>query len=172
MRKLMAALLLAGAVVAAAHVRQTAWTLVIPKALTYPSTTLTFSSSAFSRYSHQASGDIRVKFDDPSWAASVSSARWITTGGGTYFRLTCKMYSTTCMQATKGTGTYVYALAPFTEEAPQARGRYELLWDVNPPGDTISDGTSGVPEIDPTASFAALAFVAGAALMIRTRRKK
>jgi hypothetical protein len=168
MRKLVGVMLLIlGTTVAAVHGLPSNHKIVIPKVLTYPTTTLEFSS--------QAPANIQVKFDSPSWAAFVSDVHWVTTGGGTYFKLSCEASSAACMQATKGTGTYTYALTPTTASAPRGYGHYALIWDVNPPGDLSFDQTiitPAVPEIDPTISAAALALIAGAVLVIRGRRKK
>jgi hypothetical protein len=132
---------------AAANARQSNYNIVIPKVLTYPNTTLTFSSDAVLAGSQiKAPGGIGVKFDNPSWAASVSSARWVTTGGGTYFKFTCEASSAACMQATKGSGSYIYVLQPTAAPAPSKNGNYALTWDVNPPGDLISDGAVISPE--------------------------
>ena len=132
---------------AAANARQANYNIVIPKVLTYPTTTLTFSSSAVLAGSQiKAPDGIEVKFDNPSWAASVSSARWVTTGGGTYFRFTCEATSSACMQATKGSGSYIYVLQSSTTPAPSKNGRYEFTWDVNPPGDLIQDVIIVTPE--------------------------
>src|SRR5271167_2915103 len=132
---------------AAANARQSNYNIVIPKVLTYPTTTLTFSSNAVLAGSQiKAPGGIGVKFDDPSWAASISAARWVTTGGGTYFKFTCETSSETCMQATKGTGSYIYVLQPSAAPAPSKNGNYALTWDVNPPGDLVFDTLNVTPE--------------------------
>jgi PEP-CTERM motif len=132
---------------AAASARQSNYNIVIPKVLTYPITTLTFSSDAVLAGSQiKAPGGIGVKFDDPGWAASVSAARWVTTGGGTYFKFTCEATSTVCMQATKGTGSYIYVLQPSAAPAPSKNGNYALTWDVNPPGDLVFDTLNITPE--------------------------
>jgi len=160
-------LLILGTTLAAVHGLPSNHKIMLPKVLTYPVTTLEFSS--------KAPATIHVKFDNPSWAASVSDVHWATTGGGTYFKLTCEASSTACMQATKGTGKYTYALTPTTASAPRRYGRYALIWDVNPPGDLLFDSviiTPTVPEIDPTTGTVALALIAGVVLVIRGRRKK
>jgi hypothetical protein len=173
MRKLIGTLLLLAAMTAAIFAWQTHWTLVIPKVLTYPATTVTFSSNpVLARFSTRAARGIQVKFDNPAWAASVSSAVWVTKAGGTKFQFTCDASSTSCMQATKGSGTYAYALSPSTLEAPNANGRYSRTWDVTPPGDLALDTVIGVPEVDPATGMAALAFLAGAIFVIRGARKK
>jgi hypothetical protein len=173
MRKFMAVMLLIlGTTIAAVHGLQTNHKIIIPKVLTYPTTTLAFSSKAVLPGSQVKAPTIRVKFDDPNWAATVSVARWVTVGGGTYFKFICEASSTRCMQATKGSGTYSYALTPTTDPAPRGYGYYALIWDVNPPGDTVTDASINVPEIDPTNGAAALALIAGAVLLIRGRRKK
>jgi hypothetical protein len=175
MRKVIAVMLLIlGTTIAAVHGRQSNYKIVIPKVLTYPTTTLAFSSKAVLAGSQiKAPGGIRVKFDDPSWVASVSDARWVTTGGGTYFKFTCEATSTACMQATKGSGTYTYALTPTTQHAPSAYGyrKHSLNWDVTPPGDITDDEVSVTPELDPTTGAAALVLITGAVLIIRGRRK-
>lgn len=174
MRKPIAVMLLfLGTTIAAVHGPQTIHKIVFPKVLTYPTTTLAFSSKAVLAGSQiKAPGRIGVKFDDPSWEASVSAARWVTTGGGTYFKFTCDESSAACMQATKGSGTYSYALTPTTEPAPKSYGRYALTWDVTPPGDLVFDLSVTVPEIDPTTGTAALALLAGVVLLVRGRRKE
>jgi hypothetical protein len=165
MRKLTGVMLLIlGVTILVEHGRQMKHKVVIPKVLTYPTTTLEFSS--------KAPAGVRVKFDNPNWAASASDVHWVTTGGGTYFKLTCETSSAVCMQATRGKGAYTYALTPTTAPAPQGFGRYALLWDVNPPGDLVFDVAIGVPEIDATTGGAALALLAGAVLLIRGRRKE
>jgi hypothetical protein len=169
-------LLILGTTIAVVYGLQTNHKIVIPKVLTYPTTTLAFSSKAVLADSQVKApggiGGIRVKFDDPSWAASVSAARWMTTVGGTYFKFTCEASSTACMQATKGSGTYTYALTPTTDPVPRGYGRYALIWDVTPPGDQVFDLDANVPEIDSSSSIAALALITGAVLLIRGRRKK
>jgi hypothetical protein len=165
MRKLLGVILvILGATIFVEHGRQINHKIIIPKVLTYPTTTLEFSS--------KSPASVTVKFDNPNWVAAVSEARWVTTGGGTYFKLTCETSSIACMEATKGSGAYIYALTPTTSPAPRGYGRYSLIWDVNPPGDLVFDGAINVPEIDPTTGSAALALIAGAILIIRARRKK
>jgi hypothetical protein len=88
---------------------------------------------------------IRVTFDNPNWAASVTEARVVTKAGGTYFKFTCQASSAACLEATRGSGSYTYALTPSTLPAPSAKGTYAMVWDVNPPGDTVSD-TVVIPE--------------------------
>jgi hypothetical protein len=132
---------------AAANARESNSNIVIPKVLNYPTTTLNFSSSAVNSDSQiEATGSIAVKFDDPSWAASVSAARWATSGAGTYFKFTCEASSATCMQATGGTGSYTYVLQPPATAAPSKNGTYALTWDVNPPGDLVFDNVVVTPE--------------------------
>jgi hypothetical protein len=123
---------------AAANARPSNYNIVIPKVLSYPTTTFTFSSNA-------VPGGIAVKFDDPNWSATVSDARVVTTEGGTYFKLTCQASSTACLQATRGKGSYIYTLVPSTLPAPSRKGTYKLAWDVNPPGDIVED-VINVPE--------------------------
>jgi PEP-CTERM motif len=132
---------------AAANARKPNNNIVIPKVLNYPTTTLNFSSIAVNSDSQiEATGSIAVKFDDPSWAASVSAARWVTNGGGTYFQFACDASSLTCMQATGGSGSYTYVLQPSTTPAPSKNGSYALTWDVNPPGDLVFDNVLVTPE--------------------------
>ena len=63
----------------------------------------------------------------------------MTKAGGTYFKLTCQASSTPCLEATRGSGWYTDSLVPSTLPVPAAKGTYALVWDVNPPGDTIED---------------------------------
>ena len=65
---------------AAAHSRKSNYSIVIPKVLTYPTTTLTFASK-------------------PAIVGSPSKA------GGTYFKLTCQASSAPCLEATRGSGS-------------------------------------------------------------------
>jgi hypothetical protein len=69
----------------------------------------------------------------------------VTKAGGTYFKLTCEASSAPCLGATHGSGSYTYSLVPSTLPAPAAQGTYALVWDVNPPGDTVED-VAVVPE--------------------------
>ena len=131
---------------AAAHSRKSNYTIVIPKVLTYPTTTLTFASKPAILGSSTVTADkVQVKFDNPDWAATVSEAHLVTKAGGTYFKLTCQASSTPCLEATRGSGSYTYSLVPSTLPVPAAKGTYALVWDVNPPGDTIVDNLV-VPE--------------------------
>ena len=131
---------------AAAHSRKSNYSIVIPKVLTYPTTTLTFSAkSAILGSSSVTTDKVQVKFDNPNWAATVSEARLVTRAGGTYSKLTCQAFSAPCLEATRGLGSYTYSLVPSTLPAPAAKGTYALVWDVNPPGDTIQD-VAVVPE--------------------------
>lgn len=131
---------------AAAHSRKSNYTIVIPKVLTYPTTTLTFASKPAILSSSTLTADkVQVKFDNPDWAATVSEAHLVTKAGGTYFKLTCQASSTPCLEATRGSGSYTYSLVPSTLPVPAAKGTYALVWDVNPPGDTIED-VAVVPE--------------------------
>jgi len=133
-------------ILAAAYSRKSSYNIVIPKVLSYPATTLTFSSeSAILGSPSVAAYKVRVKFDNPNWAAAVSDAHLVTTAGGTYFKFTCQASSAACLEATRGSGSYTYSLVPSTLPAPSANGTYALVWDVNPPGDTILD-IVGVPE--------------------------
>ncbi len=128
------------AVMAAAHFRKSNYSIVIPKVLTYPTTTLTFASkSAVLGAPSVAADKVQVKFDDPNWAATVSEAHLVTKAGGTYFKLTCQASSAPCLEATRGSGSYTYSLVPSSLPVPSEKGTYALVWDVNPPGDTIQD---------------------------------
>jgi hypothetical protein len=114
--------------------------IVIPKVLSYPTTTLTFSSGAVLAESHSViPSAVHVRFDDPNWSATVTDARWVTSGGGTYFKLTCSQASAACLQATGGKGYYTYSLSPSSTSAPTKNGTYSLTWDVFPPGDLVQD---------------------------------
>ncbi len=148
-KKILAIFIAAGAGVlalAAAHARKSNYTIVIPKVLTYPTTTLTFSSHAVIGGPRVLTpADVAVKFDNPNWAATISDAHLVTTAGGTYFKLTCQASSAVCLQATRGSGSYTYALVPSTLPAPSKKGTYSLVWDVNPPGDLTLDSVV-VPE--------------------------
>jgi hypothetical protein len=128
------------AVIAAAHSRKSNYSIVIPKVLSYPTTTLTFSSKIAIFGSPSVAADkIQVKFDNPNWAAIVSEAHLVTKAGGTYFKLTCQASSATCLEATRGSGSYTYSLVPSSLPAPSTKGTYAMVWDVNPPGDTVQD---------------------------------
>ena len=121
--------------------------IVIPKVLSYPTTTLTFSSKAVVADSHAVSpGAVHVQFDDPNWSAAVSDARWITYAGGTYFTFTCDQASAPCLKATAGKGSYTYSLVPTSTSAPSKNGTYSLTWDVVPPGDQVQDTVVIAPE--------------------------
>ncbi len=134
------------AVLAAAHFRKSSYSIVIPKVLTYPTTTLTFASKSPILGSPSVAADrVQVKFDNPNWAATVSEAHLVTKAGGTYFKLTCQASSAPCLEATRGSGSYTYSLVPSSLPVPSEKGTYALVWDVNPPGDTIQD-TLVVPE--------------------------
>jgi hypothetical protein len=129
-----------------AHARKSNYTIVIPKVLNYPTTTLTFSSHAMIAGQRSvAPADVTVKFDNPNWAATISDAHLVTHAGGTYFKLACQSSSTACLEATRGSGSYTYALVPSTLPAPSKKGTYSLVWDVNPPGDEILDAVA-IPE--------------------------
>jgi PEP-CTERM motif-containing protein len=133
-------------ILAAAYSRKSSYNIVIPKVLSYPTTTLTFSSKSAILGSPSVAADkIRVKFDNPNWAAAVSDAHLVTTAGGTYFKFTCQASSAACLEATRGSGSYTYSLVPSTLPAPSAKGTYALVWDVNPPGDILQD-IAVVPE--------------------------
>jgi hypothetical protein len=121
--------------------------IVIPKVLSYPTTTLTFSSKAVLADSHSVTPTaVHVQFDDPNWSAAVSDARWVTSGGGTYFTFTCNQASAPCLQATGGKGSYTYSLVPTSISAPSKNGTYSLTWDVVPPGDQVQDTVVVAPE--------------------------
>ncbi|HXN98662.1 MAG TPA: hypothetical protein VN881_06275 [Candidatus Acidoferrales bacterium] len=138
-------------VLVAVYSRKSTYNIHIPKVLTYPTTTLAFSARSFIPGAPSVAADkIRVTFDNPDWAASVSEARFLTSTGGTYFKFTCQASSTPCLQATRGSGSYTYSLLPSTLPAPSTRGTYAMVWDVNPPGDTVTD-TVVMPE--PTVLF-------------------
>ena len=131
---------------AAAHSRKSNYSIVIPKVLTYPTTTLTFASRGAILGSPSVAADrVEVKFDNPNWAATVSEAHLVTKAGGTYFKLICQAWSAPCLEATRGSGSYTYSLVPSTLPVPAAKGTYALVWDVNPPGDTVQDSVV-VPE--------------------------
>jgi PEP-CTERM motif len=142
-KKIWTIIIVAGAgllALAAVHSRKSNYTIVIPKVLAYPTTTLTFSSHAtISGSNSLAPAEVAIKFDDPNWAATISEAHLVTNAGGTYFKLTCQPSSADCLQATRGSGSYTYALMPATSPAPSKKGTYYLVWDVNPPGDQTLD---------------------------------
>lgn len=121
-------------ILAAAHFRKSSYNIVIPKVLSYPTTTLTFSSkTAIVGSPSVAADNVRVLFDNPNWAAAVSEAHLVTNAGGTYFKFTCQASSQACLEATRGSGSYTYSLVPSTLPAPSKKGTYALVWDVNPP---------------------------------------
>lgn len=125
---------------AAGHSRKSNYSIVIPKVLTYPTTTLTFASKSATLGSPSVEADkIQVKFDNPNWGATVSEANLVTKAGGTYFKLTCQASSAPCLEATRGSGSYTYSVVPSTLPAPTAKGTYAMVWDVNPPGDIVQD---------------------------------
>ena len=127
-------------ILTAAYSRKSNYNIVIPRVLSYPTTTLAFSARTVIPGSPSVAADkIRVKFDNPNWAASVTEARVVTKAGGTYFKLTCQASSAACLEATRGSGSYTYALTPSTLPSPSAKGTYALVWDVNPPGDKVED---------------------------------
>lgn len=131
----------------AANASKADYNIVIPKVLSYPTTTLTFSSKApLTGSQSMTPGAVRVQFDDANWLAEVSDARWVTSGGGTYFRFTCQESSTACFQATGGKGSYTYFLQPSAAPAPSKNGKYALTWDVVPPGDKVLDIAVLTPE--------------------------
>jgi hypothetical protein len=133
-------------VLVAVYSRKSSYNIQIPKVLTYPTTTLAFSARSLIPGAPSVVADkIRVTFDNPDWAASVSEAHLRTKTGGTYFKFTCQASSAPCLQATRGTGSYTYSLLPSTLPAPSTRGTYAMVWDVNPPGDPVTD-TFVMPE--------------------------
>jgi PEP-CTERM motif-containing protein len=148
-KKILAIFIVAAAglfALAAVHARKANYTIVIPKVLTYPATTLTFSShAAIADPRSLAPADVAVEFDIPNWAATISEAHFATNAGGTYFKLTCQSSSAACLHATRGSGSYTYALVPSTLPAPSKKGTYSLVWDVNPPGDEVQDSVT-IPE--------------------------
>jgi PEP-CTERM motif len=120
--------------------RQTKYSVTIPKVLSYPTTTLTFSSSAvFPGLRSVKPADVRAQFDNPEWSATVSEAHWNTSRPGTYFKLTCQATSSACLKAAGPSGTYTYVLEPEGAAAPSKDGQYSYTWDVRPPGDQIED---------------------------------
>jgi len=132
---------------AVSNARQANYSVTIPKVLSYPTTTLTFSSSAVVPGSLSVTpGDVRVQFDNPDWSATVSEARWNTAGGGTYFKFACQATSAACMKAAGPSGTYTYVLQPDGAAAPSKNGQYGFTWDVRPPGDTVYDSIAITPE--------------------------
>lgn len=127
-------------ILGAAYSRKSSYNIVIPKVLTYPTTTLAFSARSMIPGNPSVAPDkVRVTFDNPNWAASVSEVHFVTKAGGTYFKFTCQASSATCLEATRGSGSYTYSLVPGTLPAPSVRGTYAMVWDVNPPGDTVTD---------------------------------
>lgn len=124
----------------AASAKETSYSVVIPKVLSYPTTTLTFSSRSLLFYSQPITRDaIHVMFDNANWSATISDVHWLTKGSGTYVTFTCQASSTACIQATGGKGSYRYSLLPSTATAPSTAGKYALAWDVVPPGDGVLD---------------------------------
>jgi hypothetical protein len=127
--------------------RQTKYSVTIPKVLSYPTTTLTFSSSAvFPGMKSVKPADVRVQFDNPEWAATVSEAHWNTSRAGTYFKFACEATSSACLKAADPSGTYSYVLEPEGAAAPSKNGQYSYTWDVRPPGDQIEDEIAVTPE--------------------------
>jgi PEP-CTERM motif len=124
--------------------------VVIPGVLSYPTTTLTFSSPTFLGHSLPGTPQhVHATFSDPNWAATVSDIDWKTTGKGTYVRFTCQTSSAACLRATGGKGFYTYSLLPSTDLAPAKRGNYSLTWYVFPPGGYHDDDrVQVVPEPD------------------------
>ena len=131
----------------AARASKASYYVVIPKVLSYPTTTLTFSSRNLLFYSQPITpAGIRVQFDNANWSATVSDVHWLTKGSGTYITFTCQASSTACVQATGGKGFYKYSLMPSTAAAPSTSGKYALTWDVVPPGDLVFDNLVVTPE--------------------------
>jgi PEP-CTERM motif-containing protein len=127
--------------------RQTKYSVTIPKVLSYPTTRLTFSSSAvFPGLKSVKPADVRVQFDNPEWAATVSEAHWNTSHAGTYFKFACQATSSACLKAAGPSGTYTYVLEPEGAAAPSKNGQYSYTWDVRPPGDQIQDVIAVTPE--------------------------
>jgi hypothetical protein len=148
--------------------RQTKYSVTIPKVLSYPTTTLTFSSSAvFPGLKSVKPADVRVQFDNPEWAATVSEAHWNTSRAGTYFKLACQPTSSACLKAVGPSGTYAYVLEPENAGAPSKNGQYALTWDVRPPGDMVFDVAVLTPE---PATFPLLA-IGLLGLLLVARRK-
>jgi len=120
--------------------RQKNYSVTIPKVLSYPTTTFTFSSSGLlPRWRSVDAAGVGVQFDNPNWSAHVTEVRWNESGAGTYFKLTCDATSTACMKQTGQSGAYSYVLMPEGAAAPSKGGQYALTWDVRPPGDQIED---------------------------------
>lgn len=120
--------------------RQAKYSVTIPKVLSYPTTTLTFSSSAvFLGLKSVKPADVRVQFDNPEWSATVSEAHWNTSRPGTYFKFACQPTSASCMKAAGPSGTYSYVLESEGAAAPSKDGQYSYTWDVRPPGDQVAD---------------------------------
>ncbi len=133
-------------ILAAAYSRKSSYNIVIPKVLTYPTTTLAFSARSMIPGNPSVAVDkVRVTFDNPNWAASVTEVHFVTKAGGTYFKFACQASSAACLEATRGSGSYTYSLLPGTLPAPSSKGTYALVWDVNPPGDPVTD-TLVMPE--------------------------
>jgi len=144
------------------------YSVTIPKVLSYPTTTLTFSSSAvFPGLRSVKPADVRAQFDNPAWAATVSEAHWNTSRPGTYFKFTCQATSSACLKAAGPSGTYAYVLEPEGAAAPSKEGQYSYTWDVRPPGDQIQDVTAVTPE---PATFPLLA-IGLLGLLLVARRK-
>jgi hypothetical protein len=89
---------------------------------------------------------VRVQFDNPEWAATVSEAHWNTSRAGTYFKFACQPTSSACLKAAGPSGTYSYVLEPEGAAAPSKNGQYSYTWDVRPPGDQIEDAIAVTPE--------------------------
>jgi PEP-CTERM motif len=148
--------------------RQTNYSVTIPKVLSYPTTTLTFSSRAvFPGLKSVKPAGVRAQFDNPEWSATVSEARWNTGGAGTYFKFACQATSAACMKAAGPSGTYSYVLQPDGAAAPSKNGQYALTWDVRPPGDMVFD----VAVLTPEPSTFGLLAIGLLALFFVVRRK-
>jgi hypothetical protein len=113
---------------ASAQAYATGYSIIIPSVANYPTTTIRFSASS-----------IKVSFNDANFSATPTGGQWITNASGTYFGFTCAPSSVACMKATRGKGTYTYKLVGVALVAPATRGRFQLNWDVNPPGDVVED---------------------------------
>jgi hypothetical protein len=159
-------LIAAGFVVATRSVK-----ITIPAVAGYPETIVTFRVGLFG--GDRAIGNATsLNFASSEWAAKLTGGRWKRSEGGTYVAFACEASSTACMQATNGTGTYKYVLYPFASGAPLRAGNYKLVWDVQPPGDLVSDETSvAVPEPASIVLLASGAVMLGG-LFIRRRGKQ
>ena len=125
---------------ASAQAYATGYSITIPSVANYPTTTIRFSAPGILNGSQSiAASSIKVSFNDASFSATPTGGQWITNASGTYFGFTCVPSSVACMKATRGKGTYTYKLVGAALVAPATRGRFQLNWDVNPPGDVVED---------------------------------